>query len=307
MRRLSYEKRDIGYSFALVTFIMVAAALLLDLIFSSPSSGWQFWLMQGLYTLLIGSSAFLYAVLSKTKVFVATKLNKVPNPWHTLWGCGAVAFLILCMSQVNTLFLDLIEAMNLPRPAVQLDTSVVGLIICACILPAFTEEIVFRGTVAQSLYGNKNKLAALAISGALFAIFHANPAQTLHQFVLGAFLTLLVFRSGSLWTGIIVHLFNNALVVGLSYTPMGSDEFWNLTINTTWALTLTLVGIVGFALCVFGYVKITKSGWHTAEPDSTQADESAQIVAKNQIKKSYATLLVAVAVCVVLWIAQLLV
>ena len=263
MRRLNYETKDLGFSFALVTAVMIAAALVLELIFGTPAGGWKFWIVQGLYTALIGGSAFAYAAISKTKVFAATKLNKAPPLSHVLWGCAAVVFLVLCMSQINNLFLDLIKDVGLNRPSVSLDSNLAGLLVCACILPAFAEEIVFRGTVAQSLYG-LNKVAALVVSGALFSLFHGNPAQTLHQFVLGAFLTLLVFRSGSLWTSVIVHLFNNALVVALSYTPIGADEFWNLQTNAQWALPLMIFGIVGFAFCVFDYVKTTKSSWQSA-------------------------------------------
>lgn len=316
MRRLNYERKDLGFSFALTTFVMIAAALLLGFIFGAETGGWKFWTMQALYTALIGASAILYAVLFKTNFASATRLNVKPRVAHALWGCGAVVFLVVCMSQINNLFLDLIELTGLTRPSVELEDNLAGLIICACILPAFAEEVVFRGTVAQSLYESKNKLGALAISGALFAVFHANPAQTLHQFVLGAFLTLLVFRSGSLWTSVIVHLFNNAFVVAMSYTPLGADEFWNLKTNTKVALPLLIVGIVGFALCVFGYIKTTKSCWGKREAvaeersendEAPQEEQSQKPILSDYRKSSDATLYVALFVCLVLWLAQLFV
>ena len=312
MRRLNYETKDLGFSFACVTAVMVAASIVLELIFGSVAGGWKFWLMQGLYTALIGGSAFLYAALTRTKVFVATKLNKAPSVSHTVWGCVAVMFLVLCMSQINTLFLDIIEKeLGLKRPTVSLDSNVAGRIICACILPALTEEIVFRGTIAQSLNGSKSQVWAVVISGALFSVFHANPAQTLHQFVLGAFLTMLVFRSGSLWTSVIVHFFNNAFVVGLSYTPLGSDEFWNLQSNGKWALTLTIVGVVGFVLCSIVYVATTKSQWGANKTDSVEAGKAASAQNNTGLLRptrtsSVIALVVSIVMCVALWIAQLL-
>ena len=333
MLRLNYEKKDLGYSFALTTFVTVVAALALQLLFGADTSGWRFWTMQASYTLLIGGSAFLYAAISKTNVFTATKLNKRPSLSHVLWGCGAAVFLILCMSVINNLFLDLIESLGFRRPSVELENNLAGLIICACILPAFAEEVVFRGTVAQSLYGHKSKLAAIAISGALFSLFHGNPAQTLHQFVLGAFLTLLVFRSGSLWTSVIVHFFSNAFVVALAYTPLGDDGFWNIRLNAKVALPLMIVGLVGFAVCVLLYLKTTKSNWQTAvekADDGEQNAETAEDRATDErddelddaaieakIRKKYedaarqrssnTPLWVGIFVCAVLWVSQLLV
>ena len=305
MYRLNYEKRDMGSSFALAVGVMLVASLALGFVFGTEVNGWQYWLMQALFSLSIGGAAFIYAAITKTNVFAATKLNKAPRCAHFLWGCLAVIFLIFCMTPLNNWLLDAIEAMGLARPDVNLEDNVVGLLIVACILPCFTEELVFRGTVAQGLESNENKLAALAISGALFSIFHANPAQTIHQFVLGAFLTLLVFRSGSLWTSIIVHFFNNALVVGLSYTNIGSDKFWDVKTNMGWVLALFFVGIVGFVLCVFGYLKTTKSVWQQADIQKNDTEQTDFVKDMQRNKTSKALLLVAVAVCVLLWVASL--
>ena len=307
MYRLNYEKRDMGSSFALAVGVMIIASLVLGLVFGQ-ASGPLYWVMQALYTVLIGGSAFIYAAITKTNVVAATKLAKPPKYAHFLWGCLAVAFLIFCMTPLNNWLMDAIEALGLPRPSVNMDDNLAGLLVVACLLPCFTEEIVFRGTVAQSLEGNKNKLAALAISGALFALFHANPAQTVHQFVLGAFLTLLVYRSGSLWTSVIVHFFNNALVVVLSYcTPLGADTFWTAKSNLGWVLALFFVGIAGFSLCVFGYVKTTKSVWQQNELQDSETEQDS--VSKNTERNVTSTVLlfVAVGVCLALWVTSLFV
>lgn len=278
---------------------MLIASFVLALIFGVDADGWKFWLMQGLYTVLIGSTAFIYSALTKTKVFVATRLNKAPRYAHFLWGCLATVFLIFFMTPLNNLLMKAIESLGFERPSVEFPNDLVGLLVVACLLPCFTEEIVFRGTIAQSLENNGNKLASLAISGALFALFHANPAQTIHQFVLGAFLTLLVFRSGSLWTSIIVHFFNNALVVALSYTPLGYDEFWNTNTNAVWVAVLFAVGLVGFVMSLFGYLKTTKSVWQMDKADGESQSKSTLSAF------SIVCLSVGVFVCSLLWIVSL--
>lgn len=290
-----------GSSFALAVGVMLVSSLVLGSIFGVESTGWKYWLMQALYAVAIGSSAFIYAAITKTNVFTATRLKKSPPFAHFLWGCLAVVFLIFCMTPLNNWLMDGIEAMGFKRPDVELEDNLAGLLIVACLLPCFTEEMVFRGTVAQSLEGNKNKLAALAISGALFSVFHANPAQTVHQFVLGAFMTLLVYRSGSLWTSIIVHFFNNALVVGLSYTKIGSDEFWNVKTNLGWVLALFFIGMAGFALCVFGYLKTTKSVWQL---DKQEGEQNDSVKLQNNVTSTI-LLIIAVVICAVLWGASL--
>ena len=305
MYRLNYEKKDLGQSYALAVATMVVSSLVLGLIFGvEATNGWRFWLMQALYTLLIGGSAVLYAVITKTKLFAATKLNVFPRYTHVLWGCLAVVCLIACMTPINNVLMDGIEKLGLKRPSVELEKNIAGLLIVACVFPCITEELVFRGTVAQSLASSSNKLATLAICGALFALFHANPAQTVHQFVLGAFLTLLALRSGSLWTSVIVHFFNNVLVVVLSYTPLDSEEFWSFSTNTALVVTMLCVGIVGFVASVFGYLKTTKSQWKTVENDEKSTPGASGGVAKTN-SMSLITLIVAIVICVALWVTNL--
>lgn len=316
MNRLNYEKKDLGPSFATTVAVMLVSSLVLGFIFDVEASGWEFWLMQALFTLFIGASAVLYAVITKTNIFTATKINKAPKYAHILWGFLAVIFLIACMTPINTALLDGIEVLGLKRPSVNLEENLAGLLIVACLLPAICEEVVFRGTVAQSLANNSNKLGVIVLNGVLFAVFHANPAQTVHQFVLGAFLTLLVFRSGSLWTSVIVHLFNNVLVVVLSFTPIGAEEFWSFKSNTAVVVICLVVGVVGFGLSVFGYIKTTKSVWYkdthiqtvlqsANTPDNMQQSNQDTIKQSDRNIASVVTLIVAIVVCVILWVANL--
>ena len=293
MLRLNYQKKDLGFAFGTAVAAMVTASLALSLIFGSAADGWRFWLMQALYTLCIGASVFIYDAIARINPVAASRLNVKPRFAHMGWGFLATVCLIFAMMPVNSMFLDAIEAVGLKRPSVDIPDDLAGLLIVAALLPAFCEELVFRGAVAQSAGAMKNKLAALAVSGGLFALFHANPAQTVHQFVLGALLTLLVLRSGSIWTSVAVHLFNNALVVALNYTPLGADEFWSVTANTGTVLGIMFAGIVGFALCVFGYLKTTESVWKPSE------DEGASPTASRIV------LLASVVVCVVLWVSAL--
>lgn len=291
MLRTRYNKNDLGLSFATVTLAMVCYALFsssIALIFKIDKEYWWTVLQLTLNTLIIGASAFVYAAITRTNVVKATTINQKPPIAHIGWGVLATVFLIAMMVPLNNWVMEGIEKIGLKKPSVDIDLDIVSMIIVACVLPAFTEEIVFRGTIAQSLVGNKNKLASLAIVGALFALFHMNPAQTIHQFVLGAFMALLVFRSGSVWTSVIVHLFNNLTAVVLSY--VGADAFFEKH-----AIWLFFVGLVGFAGCITGYLFTTKSKWTT---DEEQTDSTTA---------SKVCLGVAIGICAILWIATLLV
>ncbi|MGN1066590.1 MAG: lysostaphin resistance A-like protein, partial [Candidatus Fimimonas sp.] len=217
---------------------------------------------------------------------------------HVLWGCVADVFLIAAMLPLNNWIFDLIEKLGLARPSVEMPLQLAPMLLVACVLPAVTEEFVFRGTVGQSLR-NGNKLASLAICGALFALFHLNAAQTVHQFVLGAFLALVMFRSGSVWTSVLLHFFNNVLAVALSFA------FLDESVLTPYFVPMFCVGLAGFALCVFGYVKCTASSWE--KTNSPQNGQTADTSSQNEQSKQFNvwSLVFAVVVCLVLWVANL--
>ena len=292
-KRTLYNRNDLGKSFGLAVAAMLVGQFALSLIFlpftnaDGTLPNWAFWLMQALYTIVIGSTAFIYAALTKADVWAVTSLNKPPKLAHVGWGCLATVFLIALMLPINEFAMKLIVRMGFPEPSVDLPMQIVPMILVACVLAAVTEEVVFRGTVARTVANHKNQLAALAISGALFAIFHMNPAQTLHQFVLGAFLTLLVLRSGSVWTTVLVHLFNNLVAVILTFTPL-TDAFF-----VDYWYVFVPIGLVGFVACVFGYLKTTSSSWTHSE-EELGAD-----------RRSIEFLVVGVVVCAVLWIFSL--
>jgi membrane protease YdiL (CAAX protease family) len=84
------------------------------------------------------------------------------------------------------------------------------------ILPAIVEEIFFRGLLLKCLSGIKPFSRVLLIS-TCFALYHGNATQQLYQMIYGALLTLLAMRCGSAIPGMIVHFFNNFIVIAIEY------------------------------------------------------------------------------------------
>ena len=319
--KTSYTKNDLGKSFGITVAAMLVLQIALSLIFyawldveTKQYANWAYLTIQALYAVGLGSVTLLYAKLSKTNLVSATKMKVRPPLAHVAWGCIATLFLVICMLPVNEWFLDLFELMGLKRPETSLQLDLPNeilipiLLLIVCIVPAFTEEFLFRGTISASLMGNKNKLASLSICGALFALFHLSAAQTVHQFVLGAFLALLFFRSGSIWTTVCVHFFNNALAILLMFTV---DE--GLFVGE-YAWVFAVVGALGFAGSVAGYMFTTKSRWVISSTNKAAEDvaveETAQATTQKVDKMSVSSILVlvgAVAACLALWIAGLFV
>lgn len=301
--RKTYTKRDLGRSFCLILAVMLSAQVLLSVLFGQARDqdgslpDWAYWTMQALYCICIGLTSFAYAKATKTDFLHATTADKPPVLTHVIWGVAMDIGLIAAMCPLNSWIMQLLQKLTGNVYSVNMPMQFVPMMIVACLLPAIAEEFAFRGTLAQSLKDGKNRIGTLAVSGALFALIHFNPAQTLHQFVLGAVLTLLAFRSGSIWTAVAVHFFNNAAAVALSFVLPDESAI------RPYFVWIFAAGLILFVLCAAGYLKTAGSVWLPQSKDSCFAEANAE--SERNDAAGRAALILSLAIGAAVWIATL--
>ena len=130
-----------------------------------------------------------------------------------LLQCG-----LLCLSQLNELFLGWLAKFGYEDTPIQLPSldgfGFVGVLFTVALMPAIFEELIFRGLLLKGMK-SFGTVGAVLLNGALFAIFHQNPAQTLYQFCCGVAFAFVAIRAGSILPTVVSHFINNALVVTL--------------------------------------------------------------------------------------------
>lgn len=137
------------------------------------------------------------------------------------------------------LFFDLFH-IQLTAPDMLTPTSVFGCVILfvqSAVVPAVVEEFAIRGVVMQPLrkYGD---WFAIFMSSFVFALMHGNLVQAPFAFVAGLGLGYAVIASGSLWTGILIHLLNNSISV------IQTIAVANLSAETANLVSAILIGVV---------------------------------------------------------------
>jgi membrane protease YdiL (CAAX protease family) len=130
-------------------------------------------------------------------------------------------------------------------------TPLVPTLLAIGLLPALAEELVFRGVLVRSLAGRLPALVAIAISSAVFAIYHLQLAQMLTTFLLGLALGFMTLRARSVVPAMICHLFNNTIVIVVSRGE---------TSMTGWIEAHPLTMLVGSAVLVGSGLAITARG-----------------------------------------------
>lgn len=92
------------------------------------------------------------------------------------------------------------------------DSSIILNFITVAIIPAFCEELLFRGVVLSNLlpYG---KATAIVASSFLFAIMHGSFHQFLYTAVGGILLGTVYVLTDSIWCSVLIHMINNSVAV----------------------------------------------------------------------------------------------
>ena len=200
---------------------------------------------------------------SKTSMVAEAKAQICPARYFLIaivLQCG-----LFCLSQLNSVFLDWLSKFGYQDTPIQLPSmdgfGFVGTLITVAFLPALFEEIIFRGLLLKGMR-SFGTVGAVLVNGALFALYHQNPAQTMYQFCCGAAFALMAIRAGSILPTVLSHFINNALI--LTLTKFGVETFSptvGLIIMSVSAVCL--VGALGWLIFVDrknGYADAPKEG-----------------------------------------------
>ena len=161
---------------------------------------------------------------------------------------------------LTTVFVNLLSVIGyssiLPDIVINSFWQYLAYIICSCVAPALFEEFLFRGTILSGLKQCGIKIAVI-VSALIFTFMHGNPEQTVHQFVIGALVGYIFFKTGNLWIGILIHFFNNFISVTQAYILSGvyanSESTEVVASQTVTVLDFVITLIIALILAYFGY------------------------------------------------------
>lgn len=153
------------------------------------------------------------------------------NPILILWGVVLLVATVVVTEPLVNFF------RFLPMP----DLTPGGWTVLTAVAAApLFEEFLCRGVVLESLRSRYGVVAAWLVSSIFFAVIHLHPALVVNAFIIGLILAYIYIRSSSLFPGIILHAFNNALALVLAWTVWPEGPFAGKSVGD-----LTLREIIG--------------------------------------------------------------
>jgi sodium transport system permease protein len=100
------------------------------------------------------------------------------------------------------------------------------LILVIGVLPGICEEIFFRGIVLSLLPRRFSQTKLVVTVGTLFGAFHLSILRFFPTAILGALLTFVRLRAGSLWPAMLLHCLHNSLSVAITKYMPGDPAPW---------------------------------------------------------------------------------
>ncbi|MEO5643947.1 MAG: type II CAAX endopeptidase family protein [Bacteroidia bacterium] len=180
--------------------------------------------------LIFALPAIVYVNVFPLERFGYLRLNKSVSPVTVLFGVIGLVVLIPAMdfgamairqSITNPELITFIETLEKSNDAAyQMPTfgSFLACLLFNALVPAFCEELLFRGGIQQILMErSRNRAFPIIISALIFTLFHANPTQLPFIFLSGLILGYAFYRTGSLRTSLIMHFFFNGTALFLEY------------------------------------------------------------------------------------------
>lgn len=188
-----------------------------------------------LSTIMSYLAAFIFPfVIYQARVGIPAKAAyplRRPRVWLVV--CATLILLGICtIASFSSDVLDaLLQSVGLyasqSNAALPSDTfGIVLYIVLYVVLSPLVEELLFRGLIMQSLrrFGDG---VALLCSSVLFALVHPNILMLPYAFLTGLVIGYFVLRSGSVVTGIVMHLANNLLLTIYHAAAKGLTPTWS--------------------------------------------------------------------------------
>ena len=209
--------------------------------------------------LAIGLPTYVMLMIYKGDKDSLLRLNPISGKEMVITVCISVVMFVgnLYLSEFNMLLASLFTRIDLPQtPPVITTSDKLALMLSVVVAAPVLEELMMRGVIMRGMEG-KSKWFAFIVTGAFFGMLHLNYYTLIPKVLGGILLCYMVFETNSIYTGMIVHLINNALS-GLA-TILADDmagELADVDINAM-PLSDTLVSMaisLGISIMAIGLI-----------------------------------------------------
>lgn len=115
-------------------------------------------------------------------------------------------------------------------------------LVVGAVVPAFAEEVLFRGLLQRSLEETYPARRAIVVTAIIFGLVHFNPLAVFPLILIGTYLGFLAYYTQSLALPIVAHFLNNAIAIVAMYAPGQSVKMSPFGLSLWQSLALVVGG-----------------------------------------------------------------
>lgn len=234
------KKRSLFFDTSVIYFIVIAGfisiRILSNLIDFPPLVGVLFNVL--IQIIMIAVPFFMYKFLrKKTAVQVIKEFNVKKISGKAILISVLIGFIIYFLNLAVAMFFSSILHITGFDPSFGMATGTaenytvimfLGDIIISAILPGICEEFCHRGLLVNG-YKQLDVKKTIILVGFLFGLMHLNIEQFFYASIIGMFLTLLVYLTGSIVPSMIIHFLNNAIGIYFSFASANNLPLGNFS------------------------------------------------------------------------------
>lgn len=220
------KKKTICFS-PLTSIVIAVVAYLLALYFSIMFITSSKYLLIAITPLTLLFVVIVSSLIVKIDFKKSFKLNKFKIRHMYIFFLlyiGLYIFANYLVDVVSTIFPSIVSDYSVFGEYLTVDNLWLGLLLIA-LLPAIAEELMFRGVIFNSFNKKYGVAIGIFVSALIFGIYHMNWVQGIFAFVMGIGLAYGYYKTGSIYTSIIIHFINNAFSVICDHFNLLTLEF----------------------------------------------------------------------------------
>lgn len=220
---------------------------------------WGFWgvFVQQLIILLIPICYGWYMKTDFKKLF-AIKIPGIKDIFAAICVFAGGFCINLLLSNVLSAFMKE-SAENLQTTFdYLLEQPFVLIVFVMSVMPAVGEELMFRGFTFGTLKEKNKPVVAMLITSIIFGCYHFSLVKLIPTGFLGFLLAMLVYRTGSIFTGMLMHFLNNFVSLFVSkyeeQLVAKYPDFMDLSFGLGQNVNLILMMVIGVVFLVVGFM-----------------------------------------------------
>ena len=222
----SKRYRELNIFDAGIMFLISVIMLMITSIVSAPfvANG----LSGGEYYYIVGTAEFLAVALPVIIYMLIRKISikkifkgKVSIEMITLsFFLALFSYPIFSFAKLSWTLI--VQALNIPTfeltfPQINSVWMLIVATVSVSLIPAFSEELLFRGIMQTQFSKRKKAIAAIALTSMFFMLMHSDITSLTYTYAAGVVIGLIYYYTKSIWTAITFHATINFMGVAATY------------------------------------------------------------------------------------------